>query len=1068
MEYMNTLRHRRLALGLFSFVFLAASLLPAVENDVVSTALATLPVHRGMAVILGGTADQALALANGSEFTVLAQMSDAREVEKLRQASQAKNWLGIRIYVEQSGSEKCLLADHLADMAIAADGKTPDAEIRRVLVPILGRGFLTGKVITKPALPGSDEWTHRQHAADNNQVSSDIAFHLPAMLQYIAMPEHMGYHNGTHLAGGSITIAINDFEGQSNTAYKPTNGKIISRNLYNGTLLWMKDYSQKIEPLAPNCALVGGRFYQTDGDACRVLVTDALTGRELGAIAPSTATATDEGVRPDDRVIWLGIENGRLLMLIGANVPSRNLNKNAKGWNAIYLAEIKAGRTLVMWDIAANRELWRHRDPATIDMLAVGLHEGRTYFYSENNGLVCLDAKGSLAWENKDSEWLSKLRKPGNWDKFPHGGTVFPYSPYLSGLIIGPAGQLSFSSMGTATQFVFSVTDGKLLWQGSRKPENNPNLFFVGDRQYQDGTREANWLDARTGSMLGPAPRMGSGCESFSWSEGMKSAVGHISFCGKNPCGSPIPIAGGILGHLPTSCGCVYHSMQGATAFIAADEALNQATNAPKHVLQTGSPLTMDLAAKPDDWPQYRGGVDRRGGAKSPAIAKAKLLWECKPQQVFPGTNRYNEMVLDWFDRPTPPVTAGGLAFTGATDGSLRAIRISDGKAAWTFNTGGAIYTAPAIADSRLFAGSADGWVYCLEAASGRLLWRWRGAPTERSILVYGKLVSSWPITGVIAHDGMVYGTAGQWVQNGVVAFALDAKTGNPRWTNWTDPDTGNGVTSFKRKGCAYAPSGALAIHGGMLWVGSSLYGVPILFDLATGQRPAGFDDFSRMYARGDARIMPVYCSDLIAVNDSILLAGGHLSMNNRSRNLVSSMNNNPTSKFMAYRLNAQGRMDLADKQFVVPAFYNGCSVAPATGGGLILYGMKGDQKFFGLTLARLAPWQKSLTIATNGVLAQPGAEVVAWSKTNLAIQAMALGPDSAVVVVCEGMPKGDFGAIPQNLSFKLNAYDLATGAERWSVPLPGEALINGLASSAGGTWVVAMGDGRVVGVGDR
>jgi len=66
---MHIIQNRGLFLALFFFVTLATWSLHAADAAMISTALAALPMHRGMAVILGVTTDQALALAEGSEFT---------------------------------------------------------------------------------------------------------------------------------------------------------------------------------------------------------------------------------------------------------------------------------------------------------------------------------------------------------------------------------------------------------------------------------------------------------------------------------------------------------------------------------------------------------------------------------------------------------------------------------------------------------------------------------------------------------------------------------------------------------------------------------------------------------------------------------------------------------------------------------------------------------------------------------------------------------------------------------------------------------------------------------------
>jgi outer membrane protein assembly factor BamB len=58
--------------------------------------------------------------------------------------------------------------------------------------------------------------------------------------------------------------------------------------------------------------------------------------------------------------------------------------------------------------------------------------------------------------------------------------------------------------------------------------------------------------------------------------------------------------------------------------------------------------------------------------------------------------------------------------------------------------------------------GLADGFVYATEAATGRPLWRFRAAPAERKIPVYGSLSSTWPVAGgVLVEKGVAYAAAG-------------------------------------------------------------------------------------------------------------------------------------------------------------------------------------------------------------------------------------------------------------------------------------------------------------------
>ncbi|HCC99460.1 MAG TPA: pyrrolo-quinoline quinone, partial [Planctomycetaceae bacterium] len=73
-------------------------------------------------------------------------------------------------------------------------------------------------------------------------------------------------------------------------------------------------------------------------------------------------------------------------------------------------------------------------------------------------------------------------------------------------------------------------------------------------------------------------------------------------------------------------------------------------------------------------------------------------------------------------------------------DGVIHAVDAGSGAVRWNFPANAPIRMPPTIAGGRLYAGAGDGFVYCLEAATGRPLWRFRAAPAERQIMVYGRL----------------------------------------------------------------------------------------------------------------------------------------------------------------------------------------------------------------------------------------------------------------------------------------------------------------------------------------
>lgn len=75
------------------------------------------------------------------------------------------------------------------------------------------------------------------------------------------------------------------------------------------------------------------------------------------------------------------------------------------------------------------------------------------------------------------------------------------------------------------------------------------------------------------------------------------------------------------------------------------------------------------------------------------------------------------------------PALANGRILVGTLDGELYALDADSGDRLWSYRTGGAVHSSPAVSEEgRVFVGSFDGFLYCLNATSGELLWRFRTA----------------------------------------------------------------------------------------------------------------------------------------------------------------------------------------------------------------------------------------------------------------------------------------------------------------------------------------------------
>lgn len=72
------------------------------------------------------------------------------------------------------------------------------------------------------------------------------------------------------------------------------------------------------------------------------------------------------------------------------------------------------------------------------------------------------------------------------------------------------------------------------------------------------------------------------------------------------------------------------------------------------------------------------------------------------------------------------PAVGHGLVIAGSANGSLYALRISDGKTEWKFTTCGAVSVSPLISGSRVWFGSQDHYLYALDIHKGMEIWKYK------------------------------------------------------------------------------------------------------------------------------------------------------------------------------------------------------------------------------------------------------------------------------------------------------------------------------------------------------
>ena len=107
---------------------------------------------------------------------------------------------------------------------------------------------------------------------------------------------------------------------------------------------------------------------------------------------------------------------------------------------------------------------------------------------------------------------------------------------------------------------------------------------------------------------------------------------------------------------------------------------------------------------------------------------------------------------------------AEGLCFFGAMDGKVYALDATSGQPRWAYATGKSIWNAPVVAERRVFVGGRGGFFYAIETDSGKLAWR---TP------VGGPILSS------PAYDGGKVYVASEDMR----AYCFDATDGRILWT---------------------------------------------------------------------------------------------------------------------------------------------------------------------------------------------------------------------------------------------------------------------------------------------
>lgn len=776
-------------------------------------------VTKGICVVLGDTGcEVALELARRSELLIYVQLPRTEEVETARRLVDKAGFYGTRIVIERGGTTELHLADNLADALIvsgvAAD--IPEEEVFRVLRPE-GKALLGNKVLTKPFPEGVDDWSHPYHGPDNNPQSKDRIVQGPYLTQFLADPRYAPVPQVAVASAGRV------FKAFGHVAFKkreePYLNKLVAFNGYNGTMLWQRDLTGGIMVHRNTFVATPATLYVGDDKSCKLI--DSLSGQLKNEIVPPLDIAGGTFWK------WMAIEKGVLYALIGEQEQKDptmrwGLEKHGWPWNPIskgfnlpdritdsrqaYLTHPWGfGQNVLAIDPQTKEVLWHYHEAEPIDSRAMCLKNGRIYAFRFGTYLTCLDTKtGEVVWRKTPDNAPELFEVLGQYSNRQGASWNWRTTAYLK----CSDEALYFAGPQVGKLVAVSTQDGRVLWQ---HPYNNFQLIIRDDAVYgisgqNDEGNLSKKFDPLTGQVLA---EFRTGRRACTRPTGALDAIFYRARGGSTrldlgsgnpqllspmrpPCHDGVTIANGLLYWWPSVCDCQL-TLYGVTCLAPARDFdfRSLATEAERlETHGTGPMEAANLSESPSDWPTFRANNTCNATSTATIPARADLLWQVAPER----NARSSGLLL------TPPVVVSDMVFTGGSDGVVRALSVSTGRPLWKAYTGGAIRLPPTIWQGRVFVGSGDGWVYAFEARTGQLLWRFRAAPVERKIPVYGSLLSTWPAaSGVLVEDGIAYVAAGIVNYDGTYVYALDAVTGRIRWQNNTsghlDPRARSGVS---------------------------------------------------------------------------------------------------------------------------------------------------------------------------------------------------------------------------------------------------------------------------------
>jgi outer membrane protein assembly factor BamB len=688
-------------------------------------------------------------------------------------------------------------------------------------------------MLIKPVPDGTDDWSHPYHGPDNNPLSQDQNVEAPYMTQFLTGPRYGPAPQSAVAAGGRVFKAFGHVAWHRRE--EACLNTLVAFNGFNGTVLWKRDIPEGLMVHRNTLIATEDTLFFGDDESCKLI--DAPTGELRSEIVPPPPITGGTFWK------WMALENGVLCALVGQSEQrdaTMRYDRQAHGWP---WARISTGynqaehtwgfgRTLLAIKPETKEILWHYHEDEPMDSRALCMKNGKIFAFRFGAYLACIDAQtGQTLWRKTPDNTPGLFEALGEY--LPRQGydSNWRTTAYLK----CTDSALYFAGPPIGKLLAVSAEDGRVLWQ---HPYDNFQLLIRPESLYGIsgpwGVNESRKFDPLSGEILAefdvgrractrPVGTLDSilframgGSVRFDIAASRSRWISPM----RPPCFDGVTVANSLLYWWPFACDCQL-SLNGVTcAGSAGDFDFSPDPNEASRIQRNpdGTEPKKLLAATAADWPTFRANNRRTTFTQALVPSSNRLLWQTKPA-ARAGV------------RLTAPVAVERLVMLAGSDGVVRALDAETGDERWRAYTGGEIRIPPTIWEGRALVGSGDGWVYCFDVAVGRLLWRFRAAPAERKIPVYGKLLSTWPAaSGVLVEDGTAYVAAGLVNYDGTYVYALDAATGVVKWCNDTsghlDPEAKTGVSV----------QGHLLFHRDRLYLAGGNAISPALYDASDGR----------------------------------------------------------------------------------------------------------------------------------------------------------------------------------------------------------------------------------------